>query len=101
MSYFRESFEELKKVSWPSRKHAINITIFTIVFTFIATVFITFVDNGLNSLFKYILDNSPKAQNEAVDFQNSIDPSQIKIVGPEGKAIEGVQIEAVDSDTEN
>ncbi len=97
MSYLKDSFEELKKVSWPSKKHAINITIFTIVFTFVATIIITFVDKGLNMGFRYLLELSPKAQPQ---IENAFDPSQIQITGEDGQPIEGLTIEGAETSTE-
>jgi len=98
MSYIRNSFEELKKVTWPTKNQAINTTIFTIIFTLLATVLITFVDSGFNTLFKIMLENSPKAQNEAL--VEDVNPSDIKILDAEGQPLEGVEIEALESGAE-
>lgn len=39
--YLRDSFKELKKVSWPSRKDAFKLTFAVIVFTLAFTIFTT------------------------------------------------------------
>lgn len=48
--YVRESFQELKKVTWPSRKEAWKLTFAVIVFTAIFTVFIIVADYGFEKL---------------------------------------------------
>ena len=44
MKYFKASVEEIKKVTWPTKKHAIQITVVTIIFTAVTTAALTFVD---------------------------------------------------------
>lgn len=50
-NFIKESWEELKKVSWPSRELAWNSAIVTIVFIVVFSVFLALVDYVLNFLF--------------------------------------------------
>jgi preprotein translocase subunit SecE len=55
MNYFREAWEELKRVSWPSREEVLQgtqtvllfLAIMTLVFWIMDTVFQTGLTNGL------------------------------------------------------
>ena len=49
--YIKESFGELKKVSWPSRELAWNSAIVTIVFIVVFSLFLAVVDYVLNLAF--------------------------------------------------
>lgn len=44
LSYVRQSFNELRKVVWPSRPTAIKYTIAVIVFAIVIAIFIGVVD---------------------------------------------------------
>lgn len=48
--YVRESIQELRKVTWPSRKEAWKLTFAVIVFSTIFTLFIVIVDNIFEKL---------------------------------------------------
>jgi len=52
---FKESFLELKKVHWPTRKEARLLTWAVIVITIFYALFLTGVDFGLTEVFKKIL----------------------------------------------
>ena len=54
-SYFRNSFKELKQVTWPTRKETIKLTFAVFMFAIVFGIFITIVDYGLNAVFKRIL----------------------------------------------
>lgn len=49
-SFFRECWKELKKVSWPSRKEVLNMTIIVLVCVFIVTLLVLVVDYGAERL---------------------------------------------------
>ena len=90
MNYFKDSIEELKKVTWPTRNHALKITIITIVFTFFATLLISGVDFGFRSGYDKLTDLSPKAvRSEAAAEENPIqlDPSMIQGLDAEGNPV--------------
>ena len=53
--YFRSSFKELKKVTWPNWKQSRRLTSAVIIFAVIFAVLIGVVDYGLDKLFKHLL----------------------------------------------
>jgi preprotein translocase subunit SecE len=54
--YFIESWQELKKVTWPTRKEIINHTMIVIVSVVVATSLTAAVDYGLSSLVQYVVE---------------------------------------------
>lgn len=48
--YIRESIQEIKKVTWPSRKETWKLTFAVLVFTAIFTVFIIIADYGFEKI---------------------------------------------------
>jgi preprotein translocase subunit SecE len=42
--YFRETWFELKKVSWPTRKEAVNLTIIVVVVTTFLAIILAVLD---------------------------------------------------------
>lgn len=49
-SYFSESYAELKKVTWPTRKEAIRLTIAVFIFSTVFTVLIVVADYAFKFL---------------------------------------------------
>lgn len=55
--YFKESWGELKQVTWPNWSNTWKLTLAVIIFSIVFGVFITVVDIGLDKIFrKVILD---------------------------------------------
>ncbi|MEI6249047.1 MAG: preprotein translocase subunit SecE [bacterium] len=54
-SYFRNSFKELKQVTWPSVSNGIKLTWAVIVFAIVFGLSISALDWGLTKVFKNIL----------------------------------------------
>jgi preprotein translocase subunit SecE len=56
--YFRETFYELKKVSWPTRSEATNLTVMVVVVTTFLSVVLAIMDwlfsSGFNLIVKYL-----------------------------------------------
>lgn len=56
LNYFLESKEELKKVTWPTRKEAVNYTILVLIISAVVAAFLGVFDfaltSGLNELLK-------------------------------------------------
>ena len=48
-NYFREAYEELKKVSWPSRKQTLQDTLVVIGVSLAVAVFLGAIDLGLTA----------------------------------------------------
>ena len=55
LRYFRESWQELRKVTWPGRRETLQLTFAVFVFAIVFGLMITIVDYGLNKLFEQIL----------------------------------------------
>ena len=53
--YFRTSFHELKKVTWPTWKMSFKLTYAVIVFSVIFGISVAVVDWGLGKIFKHLL----------------------------------------------
>lgn len=53
--FYRETVGELRKVTWPTREEAINLTIIVIVVTFGMSAFLGIVDFLFSRLFALIL----------------------------------------------
>jgi len=53
--YFRESIGELRKVTWPTRKEATNLTIVVVIVTFSMSIILGFLDLVFSRLFALIL----------------------------------------------
>ncbi|HSW66815.1 MAG TPA: preprotein translocase subunit SecE [Bacillota bacterium] len=54
-TYFRNSFKELRQVTWPSRRESFQLTGAVLVFASIFGIAIALVDYGLDKLFKQVL----------------------------------------------
>ncbi|HSX44242.1 MAG TPA: preprotein translocase subunit SecE [Candidatus Saccharimonadales bacterium] len=55
IQYFKNSWKELKQVTWPDRKQTTQLTIAVFAFAIVFGIFITLVDYGLDKVFKRIL----------------------------------------------
>jgi preprotein translocase subunit SecE len=53
--FYRETVGELRKVTWPTRQEAINLTIIVIIVTFGMSTFLGIVDFLFTRLFALIL----------------------------------------------
>jgi preprotein translocase subunit SecE len=42
--YFRETYYELRKVSWPTRREAVNLTVIVILVTTFLAIVLGFID---------------------------------------------------------
>lgn len=58
--YFRETFAELKKVNWPTREEAVNLTIVVVVTILVMSIFLgVFVDSIFSFLVRALIVPSP------------------------------------------
>jgi len=48
--FFRETIGELRKVSWPTRQEAVNMTIIVIIVMTAVSLFLWFIDLGATRL---------------------------------------------------
>jgi preprotein translocase SecE subunit len=54
-SYFRNSWKELRQVTWPKWRQSVQLTGAVLIFSAIFGVLIAIVDYGLDKLFKQVL----------------------------------------------
>jgi preprotein translocase SecE subunit len=54
-TYFRNSWKELRQVTWPGRKESLQLTLAVIIFAIVFGLMIALVDYGLDKLFKEVL----------------------------------------------
>lgn len=55
ITYFKESWQELTKVNWPTRAQTVRFTVAVIVFSVVLAMFMGTVDIGLNALVKRLI----------------------------------------------
>ena len=53
--YFSESWKELRKVTWPSRKESLKLTLAVILFTAVFTLFLAVADIGISNVVERVL----------------------------------------------
>ncbi len=53
--YFRESWIELQKVTWPNRKQAIKLTAAVIVFSIVFAAFIALLDTLFSNMLQKLI----------------------------------------------
>jgi len=56
VNYIKDSREELRKVSWPTKKQTTNATILVIVVSVAIAAFLGALDYGMNQLLEYLLE---------------------------------------------
>jgi preprotein translocase subunit SecE len=54
--FFEESWQELKKVHWPSRKETYAATLVVIVLVVLISIYLAIVDLGLTKAIQAIID---------------------------------------------
>lgn len=55
IQFFKDSREELKKVTWPDRDEVTSFTVVVIVAVCVISVFLWLVDTGLMALIKVVI----------------------------------------------
>ncbi len=53
--YFRDSWTELSKVTWPTRKQAIKLTAAVLIFSVVFALYIGFLDAIFSSLLQKLI----------------------------------------------
>lgn len=61
INYFKASYRELSKVSWPTREEVLWLTALVIIIIIISALFLALVDFGLTSLINYLLTKGASA----------------------------------------
>ena len=52
--FLKESWSELKKVTWPTRIQVRNLTILVFVISFVVGLYITVVDTGFQAVISFL-----------------------------------------------
>jgi preprotein translocase subunit SecE len=55
VNYFQESYDELKKVTWPTRNQAIRLTLIVIGFCIVLSVLVGVLDFAFNTGYRYLV----------------------------------------------
>lgn len=55
VQYLRETWFELKKVSWPTRQEALNLTLMVILVTTFLAIVLSLMDWAISEAFRLIL----------------------------------------------
>jgi preprotein translocase SecE subunit len=55
LTYFRQSWLELRQVTWPGRKETAQLTFAVFAFAIVFSIVIAIIDFGLDKLFKEVL----------------------------------------------
>jgi preprotein translocase subunit SecE len=55
VQYFRETRAELRKVVWPTREEAVNLTVIVVATIFAMSVFLGFFDYLFTVLFRFLI----------------------------------------------
>lgn len=53
--YFRESWVELQKVTWPSRKQAIKLTAAVLIFSLVFALYIALLDTLFSNMLQKLI----------------------------------------------
>lgn len=53
--YFRDSWAEIKLVTWPNRKETIRLTIAVFIFATIFSILVALIDLGLDKIFRELI----------------------------------------------
>ena len=57
ISFLREAFDELKKVTWPSRDDVIRLTLTVIIISVMVAIMLGAIDYGIEKLIERIVTN--------------------------------------------
>ena len=68
-NYFKHSFEELTKVTWPTKNQAVKLTIVVLIFCVVFAVCLSIVDYGLEQLHTLMI--------EKINVQQTVDPTDV------------------------
>jgi preprotein translocase subunit SecE len=55
ISFFKDSREELKKVTWPDREEVTSFTVVVVISLIVFSLFLWLVDTGLMTLIKVVI----------------------------------------------
>jgi len=91
VNYFKNSIEEIRKVTWPTKNQAIKLTVITIIFTIFATILIGLSDFAFREGYEAILDASPAADQQPLQPTDVNAPGHTGTMAPEA-SMEGLTV---------
>lgn len=62
-SYIQQSFQELRKVTWPTKQQAVRLTLLVLGFCLVATIILGVLDFSLNQGYRALLLARPQQPN--------------------------------------
>ena len=65
MNFIKESTEEIRKVTWPTRNQAVTLSIIVIIFTALSTLLFLGSDRFFRAGYDALLETSNKVENQA------------------------------------
>ncbi|MFH1284128.1 MAG: preprotein translocase subunit SecE [Candidatus Peregrinibacteria bacterium] len=68
--YLKNSFEELTKVTWPTKNQAVRLTIIVLIFCVATALFLGAMDYIFNRGYNYLLSIAPPNAPAVVDFSD-------------------------------
>lgn len=66
-NYFQDSYQELKKVTWPTRNQSIRLTLIVLGFCLVAAIFMGALDLTFNTGYRYLVDYAAKVSPAPVE----------------------------------
>ncbi|MBD3360296.1 preprotein translocase subunit SecE [Candidatus Peregrinibacteria bacterium] len=101
-NYLKNSFEELTKVTWPTKNQAVKLTIIVLIFCIITALFLGVVDYLFNQGYNYLLRVAGRIAPPSeimTEETGGIDISNIELEEEAGGTIdaEGLEIEETDT----
>jgi preprotein translocase subunit SecE len=100
--YLQESFQELKKVSWPTRNQAMRLTVLVLSFVFVMSIIVGLMDLVFSFGKQKLIELAPPSSAQpTVDLggEQPINTSAIKItptaIGADGKELPAGAVTAV------
>ncbi len=68
INYFKESYQELQKVTWPTRTQAVRMTFLVLAFCLVTAVIIGVMDFAFRTGHEFLLNSAPAAEVAAPTF---------------------------------
>ncbi|GEM_PF-222738 len=76
LNYFQESFQELKKVTWPTRNQAIRLTAIVLGFCFVAAAVMGVLDLAFNQGYRLLVNYAGKVVPQTTPASNTGTPAK-------------------------
>lgn len=99
-NYFQDSYQELKKVTWPTRNKAIRLTLIVLGFCLVAAIFMGALDLTFNTGYRYLVDYAAKVAPAPAQVEQTAPSTPLSAEGsPITIAPGSVKVDAVPATT--